>query len=156
MGIENGHRRFLDRYSIAAELKRERREVSGIEVAGRGVVLHQQRAAVVHVVEQALVVLLHVVAGVVGANAEDDRAEAAEVAALNVICREQGDIQAKLPQHSRDVIARTHDVANLEIGRDRDIRRRWPVAGRADSRRTRRCRAAQPGCSLRCNRDLRS
>ena len=54
--------------------------VSAIEVARARVVLHQQCSAVAHVIEQSLVVFLHVFAGVVGANPEDDGSETLQVA----------------------------------------------------------------------------
>ena len=52
--------------------------MSLVEIGGPGVVLHQQCSAALHVVEKALVVLLDLVAGVIGANAQDDRSEAAQ------------------------------------------------------------------------------
>ena len=75
------------------------------------------------VVEQALIVLLHVVARVVGANAEHDRAEALKIAVLDVVRRQQGDIESELPQHGRDVVARAHDVADLQIRAGPSLRR---------------------------------
>src|SRR5271165_6826263 len=119
--IENSDRSLFDGHAIPTELCRVRSIVAGVEVAGRCVVLHQQRAAVLHVIQQTLIVLLHVVARVVGANAGNDGAEAAETAMLDVASRKKSYIEAELPQHGRDVVASAHDVADLEVGRDFDI-----------------------------------
>src|SRR5271165_3310250 len=119
--IENRDRSLFKGYAIPAELCRVRGIVPGVEVAGRRVVLHQQSAAVLHVIQQMLIVFLQVVAGVVGANAENDGTEAAEIAVLDIVRRKESDIQAELPQHGGDVITGPHDVADLQVRGDFDI-----------------------------------
>src|SRR5271165_3471925 len=119
--IKNRDRSLFDGHAVPAELRWVRSIVAGVEVAGRCVVLHQQRAAVLYVIQQALIVLLHVVARVVGANAEDDGAETAKIAVLDIVSRKESYIEAELPQHRGDVVARTHDVADLKVRRNVDI-----------------------------------
>src|ERR1019366_3147006 len=86
--IKDGDRRLFHGHTFAAELGWKRGVVSGVEIAWRGVVLHQQRAAIPHIIKQPGIVLFHVIARVVGPNAEHDRRKAPEVAMLNVICRQ--------------------------------------------------------------------
>src|ERR1035441_3015074 len=83
--IKDGDRRLFDGHALAAELRRIGHVVSAIEFAWRGVVLHQQRAAIAHIVKEPLMIFLHVIAGVVSPNAEHDRPKAREIAVLNVI-----------------------------------------------------------------------
>src|SRR5271165_547998 len=112
--VEDGDRRLFDGDSLAAESCGKRRVMACVEVAGRRVVLHQQRTAVTHIVEQALVVLLNIVARVVGADAKNNGAETAEISVLHIVRRQQGDVEANLAKHRGNIVPRAHDVADLE------------------------------------------
>ena len=68
--------------------------MSVIECAGALVVLDDKRAAVAHVVQQAAVVLAHVRPRVIGANADDDGAVAAEIARGQFLRRDDAGVEA--------------------------------------------------------------
>ena len=72
--------------------------MAAVEVARRGVVLHQQRSAVAHVIQQSLVILRDVFARVVRANAQHDRSEAAEIAMCHIVRGQHSDVEPQLPQ----------------------------------------------------------
>ncbi len=81
--------RIFHGHAIAAEGGGIGRVIPGVEVCRLGVVLHQQRSAVLDIVQQALVVFLHVLAGVVGAYAEYDSSETLQVSARHILRRQQ-------------------------------------------------------------------
>src|ERR1019366_1987730 len=116
--IKDGDRHLFHGHTFAAELRWKRRVWSGVEIAWRSVVLHQQRAAVLRILKEPLIVFFHVIAGVAGLNAEHDRSKACQIAVFNVICRQQCHIQAKLSQNNRNVISSAHDITNLQPLRD--------------------------------------
>src|SRR5271166_1743433 len=128
--IKDGDRGLFDGDAGAAQLRRIGHVVAGVETARIGVVLHHQRAAVTGVIEQALIVLLHVVTSIVSANTENDSAESLQVAARDVFRRKKSHFKTELPQHSGDVVARAHDVANLEAGWDFHVHNGGALNGR--------------------------
>ena len=119
--IENRYRRLLNGYALAAQLHRIRGVVAVVEVAGRGVVLHDQRAAVAGVVQKPLIILLHIVARIVGANAQHDGPEAIEIAAREIAGSKQRDVEAEFAQHVGNIVAGSHDVADLQTLRNFDL-----------------------------------
>src|ERR1022692_4264597 len=70
------------------------------------------------VVEQALVVLLQVISSIVSADAEHNGPKLLQIAALNVVSREDRDIKPDLAEDRRDVVASAHDVSHPETRRD--------------------------------------
>ncbi len=67
-----------------------------------------------HVIQQPLVVLLDIFARVVRANTQHDGSEPAEIAVPHIVRGQHRDIEAQLPQHVGNVVARAHDVADLQ------------------------------------------
>ncbi len=108
-----------------------------VEVAGRSVVLHQQRAAVLHVVEQPLIVLLDCLLRVVGANTKDDRAESAQVSrASTSAAGSKRHVEPEFAQHVGNIVARAHDVADLQLLRDLYLHQAGALASRLEVKET--------------------
>ena len=59
----------------------------------------------------------HIRPRVIGANADDDGAVAAEIARRQLLRRDDAGVQADALQHGRNFIAGAHDVADLELRR---------------------------------------
>src|SRR4029077_20562216 len=78
-GSKNFHRSLFHGNSAPAQLRREGRKVAAIEVAGAGVVLHNQRASSRDKTQQLLVVGRDIFLSVVCADTEDDRSVTAQV-----------------------------------------------------------------------------
>ena len=76
-----------------------------------------ERAATIHIVEQAAVVFAHISPRVIGANADDNCAVAAEIARGKFLRRDDAGIQADALQDGRNFIPGTHDVADFELWR---------------------------------------
>ena len=93
--------------------RRERSEVSAVEVADAGVVLHDQRAARRNVIQQFLVVCGDVFLRVVGANAENDRSVLAQIFAGKFFGRKHGDVHSDLLQHRWNFVSGAQDVATF-------------------------------------------
>ena len=114
-GSEDLDRSFFDGDAVAAFFGRIRCVVAGVEFLILLVVLHDQRSAVGDVIEQALIVLANVFASVIGADAEHDGAVRCEISGGEFFGRDQRDVESELLQHGGNVVARAHDVADLQI-----------------------------------------
>ncbi len=88
-----------------------------VKVGHATVVLHHQRSARRHKIQQLFVIRGHIFLRVVGPNPQHDRSVSAQVFAGKLLRRNQAYIHSDLLQHSRNVIARAHDIANLQIMR---------------------------------------
>jgi len=75
----------------------------------------------VRVIQQPLIVLLHIVARIEGSNAQHDGPEASQIAMGDVVRRKQRDVESQLAQHVGDVVARSHDVTDLQSLRNFDL-----------------------------------
>ena len=110
------HRRGLVGDAIASDRQRERpdRHVERRQSVAR-VVLHDDRAALLHVLHQALVRAAQHAARVVGADADDDRAVAAEVTAADRFVVEHLHREADVRQVLGDGVARSLNVADPSL-----------------------------------------
>src|SRR5579871_6515033 len=118
---ENLDRRFFYRDARAAQVSRIRSELAAVEFAYARVVLHDERTAGGNEIEELFVIGGNVFLRVIGADAEGDRSELAEIGACQLLSWNQGDVHSDLLQDRRDVVPRAHDVAYLQIMRDFDI-----------------------------------
>ena len=97
VGLEHPQRRVLNAYPIASGGQSVRGEDGGRTTAARDrVVLHDERASIVHITQQALARSRHVGPGAHSPNAQDYGVEAAEIARGKIVLREKRDRGAEL------------------------------------------------------------
>src|SRR4029077_2821680 len=93
---QNFHRSFFYGNPAPAQLRGEWREVAAVEVAGAGVVLHDQGAARGNIVQQLLVVGGNFFLGVVGANAKHNGSVFAQVFSRDLLRGHNGYVNTDL------------------------------------------------------------
>ena len=118
--IENRNRRFLHRNAAPAQRCRIGRVFARIKIdwhpkRSHRVVLHDQAPTIFDEIEQPLVIINHAFLGIISADAQHDRLVLAQVLAGQLVSRNHRDIHPDLLEHSRNVVARAHDVSNLEV-----------------------------------------
>ena len=135
-GIQELHRRFFHRDALGAGgegIGADIRQQAGLAakwIAAVGdVVLHHQRSAVLHVIQQPALIGAQIRAHVVGAHASDDGVEAAEIAARQIVRAQQHHVGAQLLQGLRHFVARAHHIADVFASSRTSARTSFAVAG---------------------------
>ena len=89
--------------------------MAGVEFLILLVVLHDEGATIGDVIEQALIILANVFTSVIGADAEHDGVVRCEISGREFFGSDQCDVESELLKDGGNIIARAHDVADLQI-----------------------------------------